>query len=360
MLKFLPLEAGLLAALVLAAFLLAACPVPTATAQDTLLPFAGTDTVTVHRHGERVQTLPGRIEDISGETLTLRRSGQTGIQVLKISDVTALTFARSTDFEDGLKYQQQKQYREALRHFDKAITGEDRIWAQNELQAAAAKVCIAMGNRDGAVDRIELILKVDARSRHASLLPLVWDAELPAAERVSADPGDLRSESEARQLVAASALLGSESHHPAAVRQLRQIRQQSAHRLSELAEAQLWRLPLLSGDGDEVTSLNVWQQHVRRMPLQARGGPQFVIARCLQQQHDYDNASLAFLWMPFMAPTDKALSALSMLESIRCLQMSGRTQEAAALKRELLQRFPKTSAAETLRNEAATGRAVPE
>ncbi len=320
-------------------------------AQDTALPFIGNDTVTVQQDGERPIRYQGRIEDISGESLILRRSHITKTQVFRVSQITELTFVRSTDFEAGLQQRQAGNFAVALSHFDAALKHEYRPWAQNELHAAAAKTCILMGDRNAAVERIETILESDARSRHASLLPLVWDHRLRADECVSATANDLQQGSAARQLVAASRLLGDEEQAAAAAVTLRRLSDSAAPRIAELATAQLWRVTLQTDAAGLTHQLPIWQRHLRRMPLEARGGPQYVIALGLQRLHDYDQASVAFLWLPFMSPTDEALAALSLLQAGRCLTESGRVSEAAATQLELSKRFPKSSAFATLQAE---------
>lgn len=323
-----------------------------AIAQETVLPFIGTDTVTVQRDREQPVTYNGRILDISGESLILQRSGITKTQVFRVSQITQLTFLRSSEFEAGLTDRQAGKFSRALRHFDTAIETELRDWAKRELQAVAAKTCIMMGDRDAAVRRIEAILETDRRSRHASLLPLVWDERLLSEECVSGVASDLQQQdAPAKRLCAASRLLNDERHRGAAKSALIRLSDSSPPRIADLAKAQLWRTALLDDPMELSRQLKTWQSELRRMPLDARSGPQYVIACGLQRQHQHDQASVAFLWMPFMSPTDAALSALSMLAAAHCLKASGRVSEAATTKRELLSRFPKSSAAATLRAE---------
>lgn len=331
---------------VVGAALLIFLPGPaTLAAQDSALPNAGVDSVTVHREGERAVSYTGRIEEITGESLILQRNNLSKTQVFRIADVTELTFVRPAEFDMGLVQRQKRNFSEAIRHFDVALENEFRDWARNEIQAAAARTCVTMGDRDAAVVRIEEILKNDPRSRHASLLPLVWDSRLLPRERPTSVAADLHHESNARKLVAASQLLQSQKYDRIATRTLQEIRNTALPRLAELAEAQLWRVELAATPDDAIRRLPTWQRQLGDLPLNARGGPQFVIGQRLERQHRYDEASIAFLWLPLMSPWDEAISALSMREAMRCLTASGRLPEAAAIRKELLTRFPKTSAA---------------
>ncbi len=321
-----------------------------ANAQEQASTFAGSDTVTVHREGERSIRYTGRIQEILGESVILGRNNINKTEVFRLSDVTELTFVRPEAFDKGLLLRSTKNYDQAIKQFDVAIKNEHRPWAKNEMLAAAAGTCVTMGNYNAAVGRIQKIVETDLRSRHASLLPLVWDERLSSKESASAEIKDLRHASVVRRLVAASVLLADKDTQRAAEQTLSNLRKEAPPRIAELAVAQLWRIPLLTDSEDFSLKLPTWYRQLKQLPLEARGGPQHVIGRCLQRQHDYDRASIAFLWLPFMSPTDEALAARSMLEGIRCLRESGRIDEAETLRLELLRRFPKTSSATAIAN----------
>ncbi|MCP4853654.1 MAG: hypothetical protein GY903_04080 [Fuerstiella sp.] len=323
--------------------------VPQTLAQDSqsALPFAGTDVITVlDGSTETTRHVSGRIEDITGEALTLRRGGRGTLEVFRVTDIVELRFSRSADFEEGLNRLQQGQTRRALEYLDRALKSESRPWAWNELQAIAAKAAVRAGERVEAVNRIDLIFAEDRRTRHVSSLPLVWDARLPPQERLPENPAGLDSDSLVQQLAAASAVLHNVAHRGRASAVLERLRRRSGlRRISELAETQLWRLHLLEQPDTPSPVLNVWSDRVQHLPVAARSGPQYVVGRCLLQKYDHDRASLAFLWMPLMTPDDHALAARSLAEGIQCLKVSGRQGEAARLTTELERRFHGTSAA---------------
>ena len=110
---------------------------------------------------------------------------------------------------------------------------------------------------------------------------------------------------------------------------------------------QLWRLHLLDHPGESNPVLRVWADRVRELPVEARTGPQYIVARGYQNHHDYDRAALGFLWCPLMAPADKPLAAMSLVEAIRCLKLAGRFTEARQMTHELKTKFGDTSAATT-------------
>lgn len=314
-------------------------------ADESSLPFAGTDIITVLQADGRERQFGGRIEDIRGETLTLRRNGKSNIELYRMPSVTNLYFAKPAEWDKGLEHIETGEFRRGLEYLDKALRAEKRQWAWNELQASAARTCIKIGRRKEAVERIEKVFEEDERSRHVSILPLVWDSRLPEDERINCEIEQLRDESILRRLVACSALLHKKELRISIQKQLTEIRRNSGLvRISELAESQLWRTYLLESD-DRKPLLNHWSDLVNQMPPTSRGGPAFVLGRLQARVHKYDDAALAFLWMPMMSPIDQALSAQSLLHASRCLKNAGRVREAETLRRELQSRFPKTSAA---------------
>ncbi len=322
---------------------------------ETRLPLTGTDTITIlHTSSEQTRRISGRIEDISGESLTLRRGGRGSVEFYRVTDIVELSFSRSDDFEKGLQHAQNGQARRALEYFDRALKGEVRSWAWNELQATAAKTAVRGGERMQAVERINQIFSKDRRTRHVSSLPLVWDSRLPTRERLPEIPDGLDSDSLVEQLAAASAVLHDPVHRVRARSVLERLRRFSGlKRVSDLAEIQLWRMHLLEHPLTPTPILNVWNDRIRHLPVAARHGPQFTIGRCLLQMPDHDRAALAFLWGPLMIPDDEALAAQSLREGIYCLNMAGRRKAAEQLTSELKRRFPETSAALSIADDAS-------
>lgn len=314
-------------------------------ADESSLPFAGTDIIAVLQADGRERQFGGRIEDIRGETLTLRRNGKSKIELYRMPSVTSLYFAKPAEWDKGLEHIESGEFRRGLEYLDKALRAEKRQWAWNELQASAAQTCIKIGRRKEAVERIEKVFEEDERSRHVSILPLVWDSRLPDDERIDCEIEQLGDKSILRRLVACSALLHKKELRTSIQKQLTEIRRNSGLvRISELAESQLWRIYLLENDNKKPL-LNHWCDLVNQMPPTSRGGPAFVLGRLQAKAHKYDDAALSFLWMPTMSPIDQALSAQSLFQASQCLRNAGRVREAENLKHELQSRFPETSAA---------------
>ena len=182
-------------------------------------------------------------------------------------------------------------------------------------------------------------------------LPLVWDERLPPDEKIEAKSLDLKRGSPVRQLVAASALLHDETWQQAAQSTLVTIRRNGRlGPITDLAEAQLWRMVLLDATG-KTKLLTVWQDRVRSIDSIGRHGPKFVLGRCLQKEHLHDQAAVSLLWSALMSPTDKAVAARALLEAAVSLEAAGQTAEAGRIRFELRTRYPRSSAARSLRNE---------
>lgn len=310
-------------------------------AQQSVLPFAGTDVVAVTDEDGLTEHIGGTIQAIFGDRLTIRRSGNGSILVLRLGDVTELSFQKGELWQRAVKQKQMGQTREALQLFDEALKVEQREWAWCELQAEAATTALQQGDRRQAVERIATIMAKDSQSRHTALLPLVWDVRLPENRRLQANPDDLGASSVVKRLAAASALLHHKEYRGAATAVLERIKKdEGISRTGELATAQLWRLHVLERPHERNPVLQVWADQVRDMPADVRAGPQYVVAQLWRLHHDYDQAALAFLWLPLMDPLDSALAAQSLQQAIECLKLAGRTSEATQLQRELHIRFP--------------------
>lgn len=315
---------------------------------ESSLPFSGTDIITILEADGRERQIGGRIEDIRGETLTLRRNGKSKIELFRLPNVTNLYFAKPADWDRGLEHIDKGEFRRGLEYFDRALGTEQRRWAWNELQASAAKTCVKIGKRREAVERIEKVFEDDERTRHVSILPLVWDARLPDKERIACETEELRAPSILTRLVACSSLLHKDELRRSIQKELTRIRRDSGIvRVNELAESQLWRVHLLDAD-KQSPLIKHWSDLVNQMSPSSRGGPAFVLGRLQANAHKYDDAALSFLWMPTMSPTDQAISAQALLEASRSLKNAGRVVESESLQRELKSRFPDTSAAEKI------------
>lgn len=306
--------------------------------EDLVLPLGVTDQVVV-RSGptHRLRTYSGIIEDISGQSVVLRRSGGT-VVILRLREVTALRFPRSRAFDDGLSHVSQGRWADALSSLRSAEETEPRRWVVREIRAARAQAERANRDFEGALRTVESILEDDPETRHVTELPLVWDERLPADDRMVLNVADLESPSQARKLTAASSLLHDPNHQAAAATVLRTLKT-ARGTLKDLAEAQLWRLQLVPSTESvrntlKEAEIRQWMQHVRFLDRRTRSGPEFLIGRGLRMIYDDDLAAISLLWMPLMEPLDPWTTQSSLKEALEALESSGRHQEADVLRRE--------------------------
>ena len=302
--------------------------------EETALPLTSTDQVVIRKAGSgRTTTIPGVIEDMAGQTIVLRRSGNT-IDVFSWREIASVRFQKSAEFEDGLRKLRNRDWDGAVAAFHAAAAIEPRKWAVREIRASMAQALRASGQLEESLETVEEILSDDPNTRHVLELPLVWDERLPAQHRISLGAADLRSDSLARQLTAASALLQDPEHQAAAISTLQSLRKTARGRLQELAETQLWRVRLLRPGELRESEIAQWSERVRDFERRTRSGPEFIIGRSLLLLHDYDNAAASLLWMPLLEPLDPPTTTASLTDAMTALERSGRTAEAARLRQD--------------------------
>ena len=116
-------------------------------------------------------------------------------------------------------------------------------------------------------------------------------------------------------------------------------------RIGFLAEAQLWRIKLVTASADEV---GIWRQRIRKMPEELRAGPCFLLGKGLARQERYLDASLELLRIPVLHSHLQTLVPEALLSAGQCLDSAGQKQEAELVYREILdlpEDLPTTSAA---------------
>lgn len=316
---------------------------------ELILPFTASDSVRlIDSRTLREETLTGRIEDIVGESVVLRKSGRGSTQIVRLKNVVELDFPRDPAYSRGLRQLNAGQYESAVESLQSASAIETRPWVWREINAALAQAAIGAGDRSLAIERIERIHEQDESTRHVALLPLVWDETLPDAERTTMAIEALQEGSLIQQLTAASVYLLSSEQQSEAIAALQRVRGSGQRQLAMLAETQLWRLKLSEPSKLTSTEVRIWMNRLRDFSHIQRSGPQSLVGRALQQQLSFDQAALQFLWTPLMSPIDPPLAAQAMRRAAECLDHSGRSSEANRVRLELSTRFPETSAARGL------------
>lgn len=301
--------------------------------------------LTLWRDGEWA-TLVGEIRDIKGSVMLFEPSGGFGVKSVPLSAIRTFTFKSDADYARGVSSFRTKNYSAAQRHFEKALQTEARDWARPEIMVRIAESMIADNRRAESLALFQQIYRLAPDSRLLGQLPLVWDADLPAAERLKLPADRLTTADDVLRLAIASCVLPDPEFRSRATAVLKKLRATSkSPAIAQLATAQLWRLSLLDTTETEQMLTDVWEQQWERMPASIRSGPGYVLGRCLQQQNEFDRAALVLLWSPFVGINDRAIAAASLKAAVACLDSAGQKTESDIVFRRLVQEFSDQSSA---------------
>jgi hypothetical protein len=186
------------------------------------------------------------------------------------------------------------------------------------------------------------LLKSDSKTRHFKLIPLDWASENVPPSLKNEAVTWLSEDSDAMHLIGASILLGDGKYGSVAESQLRELSSNPDRRIRGLARAQLWRVRLNNG---KVGSLELqrWEDQVKSLPSQLRGGPYYLLGRGLLQRHENERAAMALLWVPLVYDHNPRLAARACFEAAEALRKMGQLDSALVLYNEVNTRFSKTS-----------------
>lgn len=301
--------------------------------------------LTVWQDGEWV-SVRGDIRDIQGSILVFEPAGQFNLKSLPLSTIKSFTFTSNANYARGVSSFGTKNYRAAEQHFEKAVQAEGRDWAKLEILIRIAESMVADNRRKDSIAIFQQIYRMAPDSRLLGQLPLVWDADLPAKERLVLPADRMTTADEVTRLAIASCYLHDEDYQSRAKAVLKKLRTVSkSPAIAHLATAQLWRLSLLDKTDTVLMLTDVWEKQWHRMPASVRSGPGYVLGRCLQQQNEFDRAALVLLWSPYVKVNDFAIAAASLKSAAACLDAAGRKSESDSVFRELVQRFADQSSA---------------
>jgi TolA-binding protein len=191
------------------------------------------------------------------------------------------------------------------------------------------------GQLPAACDVFLTLVASDSSTHAFRDAPLAWfpDAGLDrsAAEALLQSPP-----SPAAVLIGASHLLAT-AERSRAERALIGLLNENNPPVAALAEAQLWRAKLMSVTQEEVAR---WANRIDEMPPAVRAGAYFVLAQARQRLGQNDEAMLAYLRVPILYPSRRALAARALVSAARLGQQAGHTEEAARLLYEVVSEYP--------------------
>lgn len=285
------------------------------------------------------------IADYTGKTIQFRTSLSGDLKSRPANQVIDVKTRQSKPHVQGLLEFTRNRFDEARIQFEKALPLEHREWVRRELLAMLIRCALKRGDYQSACTRYVLLVKSDADTRHAHLLPLVWGPRELKNELKAKARGWVDDSNTAVQLLGASILVSDARFRNLGEGTLVRLMRASPEWVRDLARMQRWRKRLRQGDFQASTLVD-WQAQIDRLDDSMRGGPYFLIGRGHLLRRESEQAAAAFLWLPLVYDHDHHLAARACLNAADALLVVGRETEAATLYREVLTRFRQTTFAQ--------------
>lgn len=314
---------------------------------------AAADPITFQPGGDRVVIQPpgkssrvivtGFIDDFTGRGLILQTRRGTGAVRYSREEILEVSTTQVEQHALGRKLFGEGRIIEAERAFKDALEEEDRPWVRRDILASLVKCGLWQGDYRAAAQHFLSIVESDPETLYFGLIPLAWQDAPPTGQAAIDARRWLHSESPTARLIGASWLWDGD-REPSATRALHELAAGAHPLLQRLAQTQLWRARLRSG---EVTALECqrWRQFVDDLPAEIRAGPLFLIGCAAAQLHDDLNAAAAWLWLPFEYPHDRHLAAAAQVRAAEILLRAGNIPAARQQAQETLMRWADTPAA---------------
>ncbi len=294
--------------------------------------------------GSRVR-LMCTVVDHTGEFIRYRLRDDGPVTVKPSAQVVSIETSQSRTHIEALEKYAEGDIQAAEQLFEKALTQDPREWVRRDILAMLVRCALRQENSTRAGERFLMIYGSDRTTHHMRGIPLVWTTKAPGPQLKNAALGWLERGSPAAVLLGGSALLFDPKYQAEARLELQQLWANPDPRIRYLAIAQLWRLELPDGQV-EGPMLGGWQDTIRSMPADVRGGPYFLLGEGLSRRRQFDRAAVAYLWVPLVYDYDYQLSALASLNAGDALKAVGRRDEAISLYREIVTRYGQTSYAQ--------------
>ena len=233
---------------------------------------------------------------------------------------------------------------------------EKRNWIRREILSELVLTLRADGKEYQASKIFLQLLRDDPRTPYFDVIPLVWtggtilspEAEIAAAKW-------MKSEIPAERLLGSSLLLGSRKSQQAES-VLKTLAETAVRPIDSIAKVQGLRLGL-----HQVTEKNIQtcKQSIKQIPLSLRGGPYYILGRLYFSQKKYREAAVASMRVPILYSDNPILAAESLLIAGRAMSRSGLIKDAEHIYNELINTYPKTTAAADAKQREAALKELP-
>lgn len=301
-------------------------------------------------NGRSRTTLTGRVESFSGGFLKLRLLNRDVVKIIPESAIYNVETPLVESHIRGLKSFQSDDMDSAIQLLRGALNDETRSWVHQDIHALLIQCESRAGNQAAAMREFAKLIRLDPKTRHFHLVPLVWANRITNGREQSVGRSFVTDSEPVMRLIAASVMISDEKNRPFGEAELQSLTTTGDSRITHLARTQLWRLRLREGE-IRPGELTGWKSRIRTMPDRLRAGPYYLLGRAHLGRHEYDKASIAFLRIPLAYDDDHRLAARACLEAAEALSTAGRKVESETLYREVATRYSDTpdAAVSTLR-----------
>jgi tetratricopeptide (TPR) repeat protein len=305
-------------------------------AVDAVTVLTGKDAKTrAHRTGE--------IIELTGESLQLKTSSGR-VETIPAARVLEIRSPWTPAYDRGEALYAQGKSKEAIHAYKQALRDEPRTWARRKIMAELVVCYAETGQMDFAGNEWLAIVSSDPRTLFYDVIPVAWSPLPPNAELQTRAASWLHGKAPPAQVLGASWLLGGAQRGEAlAVLEDLVSSKTVDSRIRSLAQIQLWRTKLVSVKLEE---LRHWQSTIEEMPAEVRATGYFVAGEALARLGEPEAAALAYLHVPLMHGRQRVMAADALVAAAMQHEKLGRTEQAAALYREVLSGYSRTAAAE--------------
>ena len=307
---------------------------------------AGPDTITLLKKEDGSRTrMACTVLDHTGEFIRYRLRKNGPITVKPSSQVVSIETSQTLAHINALQKFADGETKQAIELFETALKQEARDWVRRDILAMLVKAALVQNNYAQAGQRFLLIYADDSTTHHFRGIPLRWTTAAPSASLKALALQWMTRDDPVEKLLSASALLFDPKYQNSAKVDLQRLRVHRDPRIRYLAITQLWRLELPARKLQDFTLTN-WEDTIRAMPQELRGGPYFVVGESRRQRQEYDLAAMSLLWLPLVYDHDYQLSSQACLNAADSLLAISQKEEARALYHEVATRYRQSSYAQ--------------
>ena len=292
---------------------------------------------------DKTRQLKGTIADFSGQGLRIiSPNGQESL--IPADSVIRIDTQRTPAQRAARLATKADQHTKAASTYYRLLQseGEKRNWVRREILSELVLALRADGNYYQATKTFLQLLRDDPRTPYFNVIPLVWTGGTtlsPEAETTATRW--LESQDRLERLLGSSLLLSSRKSQQAE-RVLNALAETATEPINSLAQAQWLRLRL-----PQATEQNIHacEQTIKQLPLSLQGGPYYILGRLYLAKGENRKAAVAAMRVPILYNGNPNLAAEALLTAGKAASQAGLIEDAKEIYSELINTYPKTTAA---------------